>query len=469
MKKLLGNAEKYTNKACFAALCVMVAYATLFGTADLSRWLGGMNLWSAATLIMLLCAVPGMLMHLKRIVKNPFMWILIAFGLWNVVCLAVGIRNGNQMGKILGDVKSIIYFVMLPALLYVIDDKKKVHILMNIAVVASILLGVFTCVFLWCYAIDRTYLGPVTNFCLDSSYLNLTYVSSKIPRILFVSAPYQLYGCAFSVYFLANKAKKRWPYIFACSISLFSFIITFTRALYLATAVAALLAVMLMIYSYQNQWKRTLRGVAVSAVGCIAILVCFSLMAGTNYFGFALQRVFVSAEETIPPEATDPITNPGFDPVTDPSIDPDSDPATEPNAEDKYLNATAVSDGIRAKIKRQMLEILREDPVFGNGLGTVLPNRRTAPEYSYLDVAIKSGWVGLALYLMPIVLMVFFLVRDLLRKRNMSLSCIWISALAGQMTYAIFQPYIYSGMSILLYCGTLAVCALEHEKVDSNR
>lgn len=489
MKKLLSRVDRYTNRLCFAALCVMVAYATLLGTGDFSRWMGGVNLWTAGLLVAVICAVPGILKDVKRIVKNPFLWILVAYALWNAVCLMVGICSGNEMGDILADVKSLIYFVLFPVILCAVNSRKRVHTLMYIAVWTSIGLGLCTCVLLWCYAIDRTWFAPLLELFLEGSFVNFTYISRTIPRILFVSAPFQLYGCAFSVYFLATDSKHRIPCILSCALALFAIVMTYTRALYLAAFAAAVLAVVLMLYTRRENWKAMVRGIAVSAVGCILLILCFSLAAKTNYFGFALQRVFVSGETNVvqTEPATEAATEPATEAITEPATEVATEAMTEPVTEaateavtepvteaatesaglsgsDKYLNQTIISDGIRQRIKRDMMAILEAAPLTGSGLGTVLPDRVSAPEFSYLDVAIKSGWTGLVLYLLPVALMAVFLLLDLLKKRNVALSCIWAAALAGQMAYAIFQPYLFSGMAILLYCSTLAVYSLERNE-----
>jgi len=501
----LERTEKYTSKVCFAALCVMVAYAILFATGDFSKWTGSISIWGVTLAVMLLSAVPSALKNIKQLLKNPFMWALAAYALWNVVCLIVGICSGNQMSNIIGDVASLVYFVLLPLLLCILNSKERILKLMHIAVIASLVLGVFTCIVLWCYAIDRTHFSKLYAFLIDSNYINFTFISAKLPRILFVSAPFQLYGCAFSVYFLTHKSKRRALYVASCALSLFSIIMTYTRALYLAAAAAAVLAVGLMLFARKDRWAKTARGVAVSVVGCVAILVCFSLLANTNYFGFALQRVFITGEvtevPTEPPVTEPPVTEP---PVTDPPVTeppvteppvteppvteppvteppvtepPETEPPatvppetesptvpTEPDKKDEYLDATVISDAYRARLKKQMMNILQGAPLTGNGLGTRLPDRKTTPEYSYLDMAIKSGWVGLALYLMPVAMAVFFAIRDLIKKRDVSLTCIWIAALAGQMVYAVFQPYIYSGMAIMLYSMTVAVCSFERRQ-----
>lgn len=516
MKRILDRTGIVIDKFCFTGLCVMVAYATLFGTADFSQWLSGVNVWSVTALLVVLCAVPGVLKHFKWIISCPFMWLILVFCVWNAVCLLVGIQNGNQQSSIIGDIKSLIYIVMFPVLLYLIRDKERIYILMKIAVVTALLLGIFTCVFLWNYTIDRTLFEPITNFCLNSNYINLTYISDTIPRILFVSAPYQLYGCAFSVYFLANETKYRWFYIVACAISLFSIIMTYTRALYLATAVVAVLAICLVMCSNKGDCRRMVRGVAFSVVGCFVVLVFFSIVVRTNYFGFALQRVFVSGETSLSQQedlvsqdveqltvetVSEPITEQTTEVITESTTEQTMEAVTEPITEQttevitesvterteeivteqmtmpitdtveqdgktNYLNATIISDGIREQTQKQMLEILHNAPMTGTGLGTVLEGRSGAPEYSYLDIAIKTGWVGLLLYLMPVVLLVCLVAIDIVRNRKISISCIWLSALVGQMVYAIFQPYVYSGMSILLYCSTIAVYSFQRRHND---
>ena len=92
-------------------------------------------------------------------------------------------------------------------------------------------------------------------------FINFTQVSDKIARVLFVSTPFQLFGCAIPFYFQAEREKFSRFYPVVTGLGLFSILITYTRSLYLATFVTAVAVVVLTLAAVdgkkrKNVWKK---------------------------------------------------------------------------------------------------------------------------------------------------------------------------------------------------------------------
>ena len=212
--------------------------------------------------------------------------------------------------------------------------------------------------------------------------------------------------------------------------------ITFTRALYLAALVtAAVVIVLLLIHSSPEQKKKMAKHVLAAVLICALLIAAFSLVAGYNYFGFAINRTVGTQSSMLPPLQSGDILQ---------------------EQEDIYLSATQESDEYRQQITVELHEVISKNPIFGVGFVYQLEIINRMPEYFFLDLWAKIGLVGLALYLLPFILSVIVAVRLTLKKRSMC-SVLWVSVLAGMLTYSLFQPYMQVAPCVFLYACTLAV------------
>ena len=500
------------EQAVFFLLLVLMADCAFFG-AGRTLVIGGLGFRMLVLGLLMVCSVPVILRDFKKLITNKVLWILIAFAFWLVFQAVRGIMGGNSFGILLSDLKGFAYFVAVLPAICVLNSKKRVHTLMRTMMYASVALAVVslicTCMYRWChdaftalYAMDQ-----------DSSILVLScIIERKVPRLFFKSTNYLLVGCAFSLYFYATGRKKgSWKYPLFTGLCLFALLMSYTRACYLAAAVAALvLLAVYLVFGTKEVRARTLRWVGLAAASFAVVTGGLSLIMGTNYIKYGLERItatFSLAYEE-PEEKMVLMAAPSrvislsdtqwiyddwdnvdwasvdwenidlyqvdWDKVDWEKINWDSfnrinwaewedwedDLVEEPVEEyNNVEDMTVMSDQIRAMTLGEMNGYIRENPVLGHGLGKAITCREDGlAEYFYHDLLVKTGIIGLLLYILPVVWMAL----DLLRRKAMAgtnrlLLGGWMAVLLGFMAFSYYNPYMNASLGILFYCCILGI------------
>ena len=135
-------------------------------------------------------------------------------------------------------------------------------------------------------------------------------------------------------------------------------------------------------------------------------------------------------------------------------------PAVEaPKKENNYAEAmTHASDAIREMTLREMTSYIRSAPVLGHGLGKAITCRQDGmSEYFYHDLLVKTGVIGLILYLLPVLWMLIGLVKKGFSKTDKLMLGSWLAVLLGFMGFSYYNPYMNASLGILFYCCTLGV------------
>lgn len=428
----------------FVLLCAIAAYCVVLGTSSILT-VNGFSLWSVLITALLVTALPAVLFRFKTVCANPFMWSLLALAGYLAVVFVRTLQNGYAVGHILPSVTGLAYFVSFPFAAAVLSTPKRTALLSKVVMYAGFAMSVITVLFLIVFLFAKTPFKFILNFFWQKEYLNFTYISDKLCRILFVTTPLQLFSCAASVYFQVKSQRISWWYVTITALGLFCMFITYTRALYLAAFVtAAAVMFFLLLRSSREQKKQLVKHVLSAVLSCALLITVFSLAAGYNYFGFAINRT-----ANIQP------------PLSSPSQSGD----TLQEQENNYLNATQQSDEYRQQITVELREVIAKNPIFGVGFVYQLEIINRMPEYFFLDLWAKIGLFGLALYLLPFILSMVAAVRLTLHGKS-KCSVLWVAVLAGMMTYSLFQPYMQVAPCVFLYACTLAAVNSEQQATD---
>ena len=143
---------QYVGTISFIALCVAVANAVFFGTANFAVSLG-FSVWSIVVPVMFIGSLYFMIRDVKDILKNPVFWILIAFGVWILFSAFRGYQAGNSIGHIVEDLQRVIYFALFPVILTILNNESRIIKLMKIVVYSSFALSILTIVFYVSYLV----------------------------------------------------------------------------------------------------------------------------------------------------------------------------------------------------------------------------------------------------------------------------------------------------------------------------
>ena len=496
------------EQAVFFLLLVLMVDCTFFG-AGRTLAIGGLGFRMMVLGALMVCSVPVILRDFKKLLTNKVLWILVAFALWLVVQAARGILGGNSFGILLSDLKGFAYFVAVLPAICVLNSKKRLHTLMKAMMYTSVALAVVsvisTCMFKWCHDVYTA----IHDLDLESSILVLScIVEGKVPRLFFKSTNYFLVGCAFSLYFYATGEKKgNWKYPLFTGLCLFALLMSYTRACYLAAAVAAMaLLVIFLVFGTKEIRTKTWKWLGLAAAAFAIVTGGLSLIMGVNYVKYGLERVSatfsLAFEESVPEEKVMLMAAPtqntyqiislsdteweidwdnvDWSSVEWENIDMEQVPWDdvdweavdwerfesavdwEEASEEEYNNVeamTSLSDEVRAMTLSEMNGYIRENPVLGHGLGKAITCRENGlAEYFYHDLVVKTGIIGLILYVLP----VLWMALDMIRKKTLAweqklLLGGWLAVLLGFMAFSYYNPYMNASLGILFYCCVIGI------------
>lgn len=464
-----GLCEK-SKSISFIMLCTCMAYAVFFGTSVFLS-VGSISLWRMLIAATVVTAVPVVIKNFKAAVLNPFFITLAAFGAWLAVAALMGRANSHGTEFIVRDIKSFAYLSLFPITACILTDKSRLKVLLAFVMYASFALSILSTVFMLSYILLPPLSESMLRVFWRFEFINFTQVSDKIARVLFVSTPFQLFGCAIPFYFQAEREKFSRFYPVVTGLGLFSILITYTRSLYLATFVTAVSVVVLTLAAVdgkkrKNVWKH----IASSAAVVAAIVLVFSLCARVNYIGYAFQRVFVTHA---PGESADPGGIPGDEtPGNNSNIqhEPSSNhEIPEFNDPDSYLDATKVSDAIREELKINLVKEIKKAPFTGNGLGLTINGRESLPELFMYDLAAKAGLVGLLLFFAPLFIAFVAVAKSLKRRKHCLELYIWTGCVLGLFAYACFQPYMNNAPCMTVYSCLMSIALLQNRELKEKK
>ena len=420
------------DQLAFALLCLLMADCAMLGSGRVVS-VGPLGLRMILLGLLLVVSLPLMVQRFSQLVKSRLLWILVLFALWLGFEALLGIINNNKRDLLSGDLKGFAYFVAVVPALCVLNSKQRIHQIMKIIMYASGILAVFSLFLLFLYNYNAPLFNKIAVWDWDHHITMFAAVSNRIPRLFFKSTPYFLCGCAFPIYFAVTEKThlRYWLYPLIVGLSLFAMLMSYTRSIYFAVGVAAVfMMVVLWICLDATQRKKLVKAFGISAATCLAVILLCSVCMKADYFGYALDRVGV----TFYTPSTDP--DPSDPALTDPTV------PTQPGDTDGFQQATVESDTLRAQTMAELTENILRSPIWGHGLGKALEVRDGyANEYIYHDILMKTGLIGLLLFLAPAILLFADLIKKLKKKSDAAqLIAPWLTVLLGFMIFSYFNP-----------------------------
>lgn len=450
----------------FIMLCICMAHVMFFGTAAF-LFAGRISLWHILVALTVFAAIPAVIRNFRSIFTNAYFYALVAFAAWLIVAAVIGRGNDHGMAYIVRDMKSFAYLALFPVMMCIIRDRERVQLLLKFAMYASFALSVLTACFMLMYILAPETSRTLLRLFWRLDFINFTQISPQLARVLFVSTPFQMFGCGIPFYFQAKGSRFSWLYPIITGLGLFCVLISYTRALYLATFVAAAAVMVLTLVAVGREGrKRIWLHIGVSVGVLLTVTLILSALAKFNYMGYAVQRVFVTGqqkeyfepdgddttkdgekgegqEENIPDKSTTEIIIPEF------------------NDGDSYLEATKASDATREALKVGLLKEIKKSPIIGNGLGLTVNGRESLPELFIYDLVAKAGLIGLLLYLAPFLMAVAVCIRSIKKHTHFLELYIWTGCTAGLFAYSCFQPYMNNAPCMMIYSCLMCIALLQ--------
>lgn len=452
----------FLDKLSMILLCVLMvdvsilAHLKLFDVAFFGNRM-------ALLIMLIIVSIPQIIMNFKNVIKNKFVVMILAFGVWILFSAVLGIVNKNNMNILLTDVKGFFYFVFIPVALCVLNTKERIHTLMKVLMYATIAISIIYLSHLVIYLVSPKTFNQLLAFGMRTKFSIISSVTPKIPRVFIANVMFLLCGCAFPLYFYVTEKdlskRKLVIYPLICGLSIFSMMITYTRSVYFGVFITLLgCVVTFVIKSPAKIIKRFFTYLLISVATFLVVVASFNISQKTDYLSFAFVRTFGTFSNSDTNDSDD--KNETVDGT-------DNDTELEDEFE-HYLDETKKSDELRTSTVGELIENIKASPIIGHGLGKglmVRGNGEELNEYSYLDIMSKTGIVGLILFLLPAIYMVISLF--LKKSKTFNMAKIWVSVLLGFMVFSYFNPYMPCSLGILVYCCTIAafeICS----KIDKS-
>lgn len=443
-----GTFTQRCSQLSFGVLCLFLLECSItgggryweVGPVSVRILLGGL----AAVL-----ALPELFRHLGAYLKKPSIWLTLIFVAWLAFCAWLGIRSNNRMDVLITDVKGFMWLFLIPVFVAVVRSRDRLRILLSwvlagAVIQAALILAVNAAVVLS----DNP--EPLCRWLTARSVGLVDIVSNKLVRVFFKSSPYMIVGCVVVLFRQARAPKLRWRYVLAVALLFNALLLSYTRSLYGALGLTALISIVAVLILCPAGRKRVL-AFLLAAVVCFGVLVTVQeFVLEGSYLSFAVSRTI---GQEVPTSWASQLRGRIRGDISD-----DKPNDAEMDRQRSYIEVTEKSDQFRQETQDGLKDCIRRSPIIGCGLGAAAASRDSGvDEYFYLDMLARTGIVGLVLYMLPF----GYVVLWCLRRRSLLRECPEGAAVVcGLCTFWVvtwFNPWMNAVLGIAWYAVTLSV------------
>lgn len=443
-----GTFTQRCSQLSFGVLCLFLLECSItgggryweVGPVSVRILLGGL----AAVL-----ALPELFRHLGAYLKKPSIWLTLIFVAWLAFCAWLGIRSNNRMDVLITDVKGFMWLFLIPVFVAVVRSRDRLRTLLSwvlagALIQAALILAVNAAVVLS----DNP--EPLCRWLTARSIGLVDIVSNKLVRVFFKSSPYMIVGCVVVLFRQARAPKLRWRYVLAVALLFNALLLSYTRSLYGALGLTAVLSLTAVLILCPAGRKRVL-AFLLAAVVCFGVLVTVQeFVLEGSYLSFAVSRTI---GQEVPTSWASQLRGRIRGDISD-----DKPNDAEMDRQRSYIEVTEKSDQFRQETQDGLKDCIRRSPIIGCGLGAAAASRDSGvDEYFYLDMLARTGIVGLVLYMLPF----GYVVLWCLRRRSLLRECPEGAAVVcGLCTFWVvtwFNPWMNAVLGIAWYAVTLSV------------
>lgn len=443
-----GTFTQRCSQLSFGVLCLFLLECSItgggryweVGPVSVRILLGGL----AAVL-----ALPELFRHLGAYLKKPSIWLTLIFVAWLAFCAWLGIRSNNRMDVLITDVKGFMWLFLIPVFVAVVRSRDRLRILLSwvlagAVIQAALILAVNAAVVLS----DNP--EPLCRWLTARSIGLVDIVSNKLVRVFFKSSPYMIVGCVVVLFRQARAPKLRWRYVLAVALLFNALLLSYTRSLYGALGLTAVLSITAVLILCPAGRKRVL-AFLLAAVVCFGVLVTVQeFVLEGSYLSFAVSRTI---GQEVPASWASQLRGRIRGDISD-----DKPNDAEMDRQRSYIEVTEKSDQFRQETQDGLKDCIRRSPIIGCGLGAAAASRDSGvDEYFYLDMLARTGIVGLVLYMLPFGYVVLWCLRRRLLLRECPEGAAVVCGLCTFWVVTWFNPWMNAVLGIAWYAVTLSV------------
>lgn len=453
----IHNVAEEFRRGTFVQRCSQLSFGVLCLFLLECSITGGGRYWEAGPVsirillggLAAVLALPELFRHLGAYLKKPSIWLTLIFVAWLAFCAWLGIRSNNRMDVLITDVKGFMWLFLIPVFVAVVRSRDRLRtllrwVLAGALIQAALILAVNAAVVLS----DNP--EPLCRWLTARSIGLVDIVSNKLVRVFFKSSPYMIVGCVVVLFRQARAPKLRWRYVLAVALLFNALLLSYTRSLYGALGLTAVLSITAVLILCPAGRKRVL-AFLLAAVVCFGVLVTVQeFVLEGSYLSFAVSRTI---GQEVPTSWASQLRGRIRGDISD-----DKPNDAEMDRQRSYIEVTEKSDQFRQETQDGLKDCIRRSPIIGCGLGAAAASRDSGvDEYFYLDMLARTGIVGLVLYMLPF----GYVVLWCLQRRSLLRECPEGAAVVcGLCTFWVvtwFNPWMNAVLGIAWYAVTLSV------------
>ena len=399
MKRFLFIKLHIVNLFCF----ILFFIDSMF---HIGRHIGSVDILRPLLMFFLLLSCLNFFLKNKGFYSSFYTQIIIIYYMFLIISYFRAIIFNQNMEIANEFILYYIYLFFFPVLINSIRTKKELFFVLH----AVLLLGTF--ISLLCLTLvvtDMLNVSIVKNIFTFLEDYNLGFLlgrSNGFLRFISTSVTVQVMAYFFSIYFLLSK--KKIFYSLFIIINILAIFITFTRGLWLGVAAGTVFLILkYSLSNFQSSRKLFLLTFLVFILLVISIIKLNQFNSG--FFLYAIERL-------------------------------------------KVDSATKASDNFRLEMLHLLNELIGRHILIGNGAGAHINLRTGRTEMSFHDIASKIGMLGLIVFLLPFIVMLFEKnVKTKYFEFRLLQICV-LSALLSLVVATNTNPYFITSFGLFLYC-----------------
>lgn len=451
VKVFLGNLDRV---AYF--LIAALIFECAIGSSGRLISFGPVSLRMLLFALAFLVTLPAVFINIKILVKDRTMIATLIFLLYLFISFVLGFTRNHPPGFVISDLTGLLFLVLLPGFVVTISSKKRILTLAKVLLLGATILAAAILTIHYILIFNPSTDKYINDFLNGHSLGGLFFLGQFIFRIYLRSSMFNLCGIMIGIYFYFRNSSNTWERItigrktaaLVIVLNVYALLLTYTRSLWFGLFFALLFLLLI----FRPNARRLLSALSATAAGLL-ILTTITIFSCGNLavISKGVERVSLGLASHLN------IT------LFERDFDDWNTSIEEKNAHKVMEKA----DQLRSKTKEALITRIGQKPLFGSGLGQNLDEiGRTdgKAEYTYLDIAMKMGLVGLLLFFLPIIFLFVKYIQCIkeLRKNSadqeskdfLNLLHAFMACLLGVMLVSYFNPFISNplGLSIYLLC-----------------
>lgn len=328
-------------------------------------------------------SLPAVVRNLRHLAGNGQVLTTVILGVYWLVCAGVGVFSGNALGLVWADMSTMMALALVPGFLAVMAGEGILNRAMDVMFWSAAALGAVSVVLHFAMAnVTEEGFNLVNGWINARSLGGLAYMASGIQRIYFKSQIFLQVAIVYGVWKLGDPGTKKRLWIYAAMGVLFcAWVLSYTRGFWLGLVISAVLVLLLCPW----QWKLYLK----ASGAMLAVFAVFLALSSLVYSGpRVVYEILGRTDASLLAEK---------DNVQSEKVEMDADGDGDVSVDE----ANDAASMLRGQSLQLIWQRIGENPVFGSGLGENLDEIRSdgKVEYMYHDIWMKTGLVGLILFL----------------------------------------------------------------------